>query len=475
MAPLIRKSTKNTKITRSTGGTRSTGSTGSTKRGCFVAPRAPRNDGITRLMFPLNILRVRRDSDESRSNLLMRHGTGASRISVLILFIIPILLVLLAIPIPVYAWGSITHVAICRHVSSSAEYQAGGHSPDIIALNSVTTGSDAYDYAHNLDGPAGAFGQLMDRRGGGEFGRGWLCHQLADSIVHRSGGYSVTKTVFKGLPDRYRADLDHGATELIVDAIVLEDEFGGQMSFQVPDKSRLIHETSVDCFNSVGGRIPRRNIISCRIAESLTSKWEGWLITNLYLAELMLDEPWFAGVKNEYLDYRPFFDKSIALAGSELAYVAPASSRQQPNILTGITSMLLPAKTAFAAEDNAGEKTSYYSFVTKLSERARAIGQGKITKESVRQAISEMENTPGLTDREKVWAKATQEMTVKHNRDFGAIERNVAAYGKESASKQGASGGRTGAGFLPCLPPAILCALIVSGGVWLGRRILDGR
>lgn len=416
-----------------------------------------------------NILRVRSESNESRSNHLPRPGKGAACVFVLI---IPILLV---ISHPAYGWGSITHVAICRHVSSSTEFQAGGHSPDIISLNSVMTGSDAYDYAHKLNGPAGSFGRLMNSRGGGDFGRGWLLHQLADSVVHEPGGYSVTKTSFSGLPDRYRGDLGHGATELIIDAIVLGDEFGGQMSFSVPEKARLIHETSVDCFNAAGGRIPRRHIISCRLAESLTAKWEGWLITNLYLAELMRDEPWFAGVKNEYLDYRPFFDKSIALAGSELAYVAPASSRQQPNILTGITSILLPAKTAFAAEDNAGDKTSYYSFVSKLSERARAIGQGKITKESVRQAISEMENAPGLTDREKVWAKAMQEMTVKHNRDFGAIERNVAAYGKGSASKQGALSGRTGAGFLPCLPPAILCALIVSGGVWLGRRILDGR
>ncbi len=389
-----------------------------------------------------------------------------------LLLIIPVLLIH---PIPAKAWGSITHVAICRHVSSSAEYQAGGHSPDMIALNSVTTGSDAYDYAHNLDGPAGAFGRLMDKRGGGGFGRGWLCHQLADSVVHGSGGYSVIKTVFKGLPDRYRADLGHGATELIIDAIVLGDEFGGQVSFDVLDKSRLIHETAVDCFNSPNGGIPRRNIIGCRFAESLTAKWEGWLVTNLYLVELMRDEPWFAGVRKNYLDYRPLFNRSIALAGGDIASAAPRPNRRPRKILDRITSILLPAESALAIGDNSGDKSAYYSFVMKLSEKARTLGRGKITKESVRLAILEMDKENELTDRERVWSKAVQEMAVKHNSDFQTIERNVVAYGKESASKKGASRGRTGAGFLPYLPPAILLALIVSGGAWLARKTLSGR
>ncbi|MFA5866936.1 MAG: hypothetical protein WC891_03110 [Actinomycetota bacterium] len=345
----------------------------------------------------------------------------------------------------------------------------------MIALNSVTTGSDAYDYAHNLNGPVGAFGQLMASREGGDFGRGWLAHQLADSVVHGSGGYSVTKTVFSGLPDRYRADLGHGATELIVDAIVLGEEFGGQTDFYNPDKSRLIHETSVDCFNSAGGRIPRRAIISCRLAETLTAKWEGWLITNLYLAELMRDEPWFDGVKNEYLDYRPLFDRSVALAGGELASGALSSSRQLANILDRFSSLFLPAATALAADDNSGDRGSYFSFIMKLSERARLIGRGKITKESVRLAVSEMGKANELNDQERVWAKAAQEMAVNHNRDFQTIERNVVAYGKESASKKGASGGQTGAAFLPYLPPAILLALILSGGVWLSKKIIHGR
>jgi hypothetical protein len=418
-----------------------------------------------------NILRVRSDSDESRSNFL-KPGGGIARVFVLILLIIPILLIL---PPQALAWGSITHVAICRHVSSSADFQAGGHSPDMISLNNVTTGSGAYDYGHNLNGTAGAFGQLMVARGGGDFGRGWLAHQLADNVVHGPSGYSVTKTVFNGLPDQYRSDLGHGATELIVDAIVLKDEFGGRMSFSVPDKTRLIHETAVQCYNQSGGRIPRSDILSCRLAEGLTAKWEGWLITNLYLAELMRDEPWFAGKAGEYLDYLPLYKKSIALAGGELASHAPAAKPRPKNILSGIISILVPVETVFAAEDETIGETSYYSFVAKLSERARAIGRGKITKESVRQAVAEMEHEESLTDQEKVWAKAMQEMTIMHNRDFAEIERNVAAYGKESASKQGASGGRTNAGFLPCLPTAILFAVIMSGGVWLGRRIKDGR
>lgn len=389
-----------------------------------------------------------------------------------LLFVIPTILVF---PAPVYAWGSITHVAICRQVSSSAEFQAGGHSPDMIALNNVTTGSDAYDYAHNLGSRNSAFGVLMDSRGGGDFGRGWLAHQLADSVVHGQSGYSVTKTVLKGLPDRYRADIGHGATELIIDAIVLGDEFDGQMNFYVPDKARLIHETSVDCFNKGGGRIPRRDILDCRLVESLTAKWESWLITNLYLVELMRDEPWFAGVKKEYLDYRPLFDKSIALAGGESACVAPVSSARRPNILDKLVSVLLPASGALAAEEKSGDKNTYAGFVMKLAERARAIGRGQITKESVRQAIMEMDKAKGLTDQERVWAKAAQEMAVRHNRDFKTIERNVAAYGKESAPKQGASGGRTGAEFLPCLPSALLFALIVYGAVWLSRKILEGR
>ncbi len=386
-----------------------------------------------------------------------------------------ITLVIFFNPAPVKAWGPVTHVAICRHVSSSAEFQAGGHSPDMIALNSVMSGSGAYDYAHDLNGPAGAFGQLMCFRSGEEFGRGWLAHQLGDSVVHGSGGYSEIKTFFSGLPDRYRTDLGHGATELIVDAIVLGDEFGGQMSFNVPDKSRLIHETCVDCFNSAAGRIPRRDIITCRLAAGLSSKWEGWLITNLYLAELMRDEPWFAGAAKDYSDYRPLFMRSVALAGGDIAFIALPPKRQSKNILDRTIFSLLPAEPALAAGDDSADKTAYYGFVMKLSERARSIGQGKITKESVRLAVAEMEKAEKLNDRERVWAKAALEMTVNHNRDFQTIERNVVAYGKESASKQGASRGRTGARFLPYLPPAILLALIIAGGTWVGRKIINGR
>jgi hypothetical protein len=389
--------------------------------------------------------------------------------------VLVVLLVLLVIPAPAYAWGSITHVAICRQARSSADFQAGGHYPDIISLNSVTTGSDAYDYAHNLDGPAGAFGKLMAARGAGDFGDGWLAHQLADSVVHGPGGYSVTKTAFSGLPDRYLTDLGHGATELIIDAIVLGDEFGGQLDFTVPDKARLIHETSVDCYNAAAGRISRRDILDCSLTQNLATKWEGWLITNLYLAELMRDEPWFAKVKKEYSDYRPLYARSVALAGGSLACPPTSSSQGEQNLLSGIVSIMFPTGIAMAAESESGEPSSYYGFVLKLSDRARNIGRGKITKESVRLALAEMEKEQGLTEQEKVWAKAAQEMTLNHNRDFVAIERNVAAYGKESASKQGARGGRTGARFLPCLPPAILGALIATGGVWFTRRLLEGR
>lgn len=383
-----------------------------------------------------------------------------------------ILVLILALPLlfpaPAKAWGSITHIAICREVSASPDFMAGGHSPDMIALNSVTTGSDAYDYAHNLDAAGGSFGYVMSGRGGGAFARGWFAHQLADSVVHGKNGYSETKTVVKGLPQRYTVDLGHGTTELIVDAIVLKEVFNRSLSISLPDKARLIHETAIACYNNAAGRIPRSNIISCQLAEGLAIEWGAWFNTNLYIADLMIDEPWFDQAEKDYQDYRPLFEYSADLVRDKTG--AAFGQTEPAGWLDLLVRVLVPAQPVRAAETSSDdERTAYYSFVMKLSKRAREIGDGKITRESVACAIAETENTAGLSDKEKIWAKTIREMTVKDNRDLSAIEKKVTVYGKELGPKPGAAGGRTGAGFLPCLP-FVLFSLMGMGLYWFCRK-----
>lgn len=380
----------------------------------------------------------------------------------------------LFMPTPAQAWGSITHIAICRKVSASPDFIAGGHSPDMIALNSVATGSGAYDYAHNLNAEGGSFGYVMTGRGGGSYAQGWLAHQLADSVVHGANGYSETKTIIKGLPQRYTIDLGHGTTELIVDAIVLKEVFNRSLSIFVPDKIRLIHETAVACYNNAGGRIPRGNIISCQLAEGLAIEWGAWLNTNLYIADLMIDEPWFMQAEKDYQDFRPLFEYSIDLIRDKTA--ATSKQTEPAGWLDLLVGVLVPAQQVRAAETSPDdERTAYYSFVMKLSKRAREIGGGEITKESVKQAIAETENTAGFSDEEKVWARTIREMTVKDNRDLSAIEKKVTVYGKELGPKQGAVGGRTGAGFLPCLSLILLFSLMATGLYWFARRIVERR
>lgn len=404
-------------------------------------------------------------------------------------------------PAPVYAWGSITHIAICRQAGGTDDFAMGGQSPDIIALYTTSTGDHSYDYAHNLHavGNGSSFGQIMYSLSGSEFARGWLAHQRADAVVHGPNGYSNNKTCFSDLPEKYRTDLGHGATELIVDAILLQEYFGGTVAFYVPDQARLIHETAVFAYNDClrARRFPRKSIIGCHLAERLSYQWEGWLGTNLYLTQLMVEEPWFPDLKQDYLDYRPLFSKSVALAqdGAEMTKVP-----RQQGWVDHLISLLMPQPIATAKEtEKNGDDTAYYSFVLKLGNHARGLTGGRITKESVRQAIADIDTEQGLTDKEKVWARLMEEMFVQDNKDFASIEKNVETYGREldlgrlprrdnglrrtatsnlgreSGPKKGAISGRTGRGFLPCLPTIIIVCLVIAGLVQAVRRFSKRR
>ncbi|MFH1737167.1 MAG: hypothetical protein ABH838_04680, partial [Actinomycetota bacterium] len=200
------------------------------------------------------------------------------------LLVIVALLVILVIPTPAYGWGSLTHVAICRAAGGSEESAMGAHAPDMISLFSVTTRENKFDYAHITYGNENqsVFGDLMLEKSGAGFAAGWRIHQISDGVVHGPAGYSNTKTLFDGLPDKYGKSLNHGTLELVIDAIILQERFGGAAELWLPDRVRLIHETAVSFYNGRlpdGARIPRSSIISCGAAAKMGSAWESWLIT----------------------------------------------------------------------------------------------------------------------------------------------------------------------------------------------------
>ena len=394
----------------------------------------------------------------------------------LVFVIIPLLslLFILSSATPAYGWGSLTHVAICRAAGGSGESAMGAHAPDMISLFSVTTRENKFDYSHNTYGNKNqsVFGDLMLEKSGASFAAGWRIHQISDSVVHGPAGYSNTKTLFDGLPEKYGTGLNHGTLELVIDAIILKERFGGAAELWLPDRVRLIHETAVSFYNGRlpdGARIPRSSIISCRAAAEMGSAWESWLITNIYLAELIGEEPWFPAAGQYLADFRPLFTESVALSESRASSVKPRQSiaRAAPESFLDV---ILPAAPAFAAEEEqtgSTDKDGYYRFVALVSAKARELGQGQITKDSVKQALNQLEKERGLSVEEQLWARTLKEMATGDKQSLSDLKKTVETYGssldagREAASAEGATGGRR-SGFLPCLPGMILASTAVT-------------
>lgn len=370
---------------------------------------------------------------------------------------------LFVLPSQALAWGSITHSAICKDAGGSELFIMGGVAPDMIALHAVTTGDGSYDYAHNCYGDTRepVFGNILASISSSDFAAGWRAHQLADSIVHGAGGYSTTKTLFKSLPGQYGNDINHGAVELVVDAIILEGYYGGNVSLYVPDQSELIHEGSIAFFNRggrVAGAIPRANIIDCAVAGELSFHWENCLQTNIFLASMLSEEPWFSDVREECSDYRIPYDRSVALLNG-------VSALQEDNygIVQAFVDTLVPPQIAKAAESTSVNETNstYYSFLNEVSERAREIGGGKATKESTRQAIDELNNDASVPAEQRAWAETMAEMTSGRNKSRTELEASVTerlGKGRDGSAK-GAKGGRK-IRLLPYLPCSIAVFLV---------------
>ncbi len=390
-------------------------------------------------------------------------------------FIISILLIL---PHQALAWGSVTHAAICREAGGSEDFVLGGIAPDMIALHSVTTGDSSFDYTHNYFGEARepVFGKIMAQVSGQDFSHGWVAHQLADSVVHGPDGYSNTKTVFENIPEKYKPTLSHGAVELIVDAIVLDELYHRSVDLWVPDNAELIHRSTVRFYNSYLStdlKVPRAHIINCHTAADLAYRWDLCLNTNKYLAELMLEEPWFATVRRRFEDFRPLFARSVALVGSRASVTRPP--RKAPASGWDRWAELLPTAVARAAEGEeggevggTGEPAGYYRFLAQLGERAKRNGHGHMTKESVRQAAVELANSKETSEEEKVWSAAMAGLTDKRTTDLRQVSRLIREAGRRS-SGNGAAGGLKD-DVLPYLPCGAALGVVLAALVWMFKK-----
>ncbi len=337
------------------------------------------------------------------------------------------------------AWGPITHAEINRQASGesySSAYVNGGHSPDIIALYNVTTGDCKYDYGHNpYGGNTTAFGEILRDVVGrtkhperyskedAMFAAGWMAHQLADSVAHGSDGYVVTKIPFEGSPESFRCGLAHGVAELLVDAIVLEEFSSGPLQIAACCHAELIHEASVMFYNEHVRDIDRGSIISCSAVEHLTYMWEGWLETHKYLAQLARSQPWFDQAKAHYADFKAYFDCSVDLVRGSVARAS-------------LMDMLLEPLTGDVAYANSEEppEAGYYRFVLAVSERARELGNGAITSESLSLALREVitgDLKGQKSDEVKVWAKLMQEMYLKDNKNWDDVVKNTEQYAQK--------------------------------------------
>lgn len=370
----------------------------------------------------------------------------------------------------VWAWGPVTHTAINRQAGPhlGEEFVMGGHSPDMIALYHITKNSSRYDYAHNPFGgeKEPVFGKKAietfqytkhrerytesDLR----FAYGWSGHQLADSLVHGRGGYSTTKETFSRLPAEFRENLNHGAAELMVDAIVLKEVFQGNVSLFVTYHTDLIHEAAVRFYNDGNGQpINRHQIISCQEVERLTYRWEGWLQTSVYLAELSTLQPWFTEAKTFYADYLTPYRNSISVVKDFLSLAFP----------------FVCSETAYGTEES--PQSSYYRFVMEVSEEAKRLGGGKITRESFRQAlknVTKRELSSEQAEEVKIWAKFMEELYLKDNKSYEQVIKNVEKY----AAEQDEDGDKSD--FVPWLLLGVAAALAGFAIGWLIRIVKGG-
>lgn len=355
-----------------------------------------------------------------------------------IVYVIAALLMMCSQPVPVLAWGSITHAEINRQAAGgtcSAAFETGAHAPDMVALHHVTTGNADLDYAHNPDNEGDPFfGHLLSQvfettkhperysNADRSFASGWTGHQLADEIAHGAGGYIDHKGIFDGAPNEFRSSLRHGMTELLVDAIVLNAYHHGVSGLAMHINPELIHEAAVLSYNTSREDLPRSSIITCGRAQSLAYAWEEWLYTNELMAETAASQPWFKGALDYYQDYTTFFDQSVAKV------------RNGTDGNTWYGTLFAPlGGTAYATEEPA--ETGYFTFVQEVTKRAREIGGKKFDKRAFDQALKETakRDLAKGNKQSKVWAKLMEEMFLSGNTDFNKVISNTADYaGKTS-------------------------------------------
>jgi hypothetical protein len=365
------------------------------------------------------------------------------------------------------------------------EFAMGGHSPDMIVLRHILTGDSRYDYAHNSYGPnkEPLFGKKMvraykqsehkERYGASdrEFAYGWVGHQIADGYAHGANGYAETKETFRKLPETFKQGVNHGAVELIVDAIVIDEVFHGNPALYAPYHADLIHEASVFFYNEVktspnSHTIPRKNIISCETAKKLTRRWGEWLVANEFLAKLASRQPWFKEAREFYADYKGPFESSIYAIKNFLKQPDAISNSLLPPFNSSFSSI------AYAAEEEKPSQfssSSYYRFVSRLAEEAKRLGGGKITDESLRLALPRVIQEDWQSDLEetRAWAKFMEELYLKDNQSFKEIIEKVERQQKVKVLP--VVGSRSNK--IPWLFLGMGAALVVLAVGWLVRAI----
>jgi hypothetical protein len=391
----------------------------------------------------------------------------------IIKILIPFILLNFLFPTNAYAWGAITHSAICREAGGGELNIMGGVAPDMIALHAVTTGDASRDYAHNCFGDSAepVFGDVLCGISSDSFAAGWRAHQLADSIVHAKGGYSVTKTLFRDLPGEYGAAINHGSAEFVVDAIVLDEFYGGSVFLYVPDRAKLIHNGAVAFYNSnlgSGRAISRANIIDCETARDLSFNWENCIQTNILLAAMLSKESWFNDVRADFADYRDPYARSLSLVNgcySERIEPAPCSPT--------MVDWLVPPAFAYASETVSPDDSEkeYLLFLDIVSKRTREISGGPATPEATRRALQEVAGDSAVSGQQRAWAAAMAEMTNGENTTKEELEKNITgrlSRGRDGSAKGAAGGHRIS--LLPFLPCSAAVFVTLTAIYWFFKR-----
>lgn len=221
------------------------------------------------------------------------------------IFLATITLTCLLSPKVAMAWGPITHYYITESAlgstrESNSKAAFSSVVPDMIAayaLRERLSGrcGSTFDYIHepqppDLDGRP-VFGDRMRKFTSAKFTSendlaiGWMSHQIADTSAHDiAAGFVANQRIFADQPL-----LDHGLSELAVDALLFSEQSFCIEALKSSFDARVIHEASMSFANEEYEQFPYsdQEMLNCPRARALYAFWMKCIKTHVLFIDFL--------------------------------------------------------------------------------------------------------------------------------------------------------------------------------------------